>query len=55
MKKIKQSKSIACGTSNGKIKIYTKEVEYEYSLVAENKNDKNNRNSLDAIIELKKR
>ena len=46
-------KSFACGTSNGKIRIYTKEDDYEYSLVAE-KIDKDNRNSVDALIELKK-
>ena len=49
------SKSFACGTSNGQIKIYTKEDDYEYSLVAETKIDnRNSRYSVDSLIELKK-
>ena len=46
-------KSFACGTTNGKIQIYSKEDDYEYALVSESGNqDKGS--SINALIELKK-
>ena len=46
-------KSFACGTSNGKIQIYTKEDEYEYSKKAESK--ESNDSGINVLIELRKK
>ena len=43
--------SFACSTNNGKIKIYKKEDEYEYSLITETRE---NRGGINTLIELKK-
>ena len=46
-------KSFACGTIDGKIQIYAKEDDYEYSMITETKKNNNN-NSINVLIELKK-